>query len=161
MGSAIDARVRKRLSLIGNWAISVVLALLLVVSVALGVIGIANLSVPVYWGTFTQDRCVDSRYGCRNIGSWVSDDGSIRKEDIALDGALHPVTSVRACYRPTGLLNDSDNNIVHTEFWSTGAAWVPWLVVIAIAGTMIAPVSRLGLRRGRSTSVHPLDTQRG
>lgn len=81
---------------------------------ALGVADLLDADEPVFWGTFSEEDCVGGgRMGCQSVGTWVSDDGSIRKTGVALDGRPDSDGSVRATYRPTGVINDEENNIVH------------------------------------------------
>lgn len=80
--------------------------------------------MPVIWGTFTEHRCEEARYGCRSVGTWHSDDRSIRLENVYLDGQPTDNGTVRASYQPTGVANDADNNIVHT---AVGHALSPFL----------------------------------
>ena len=70
----------------------VVVAVVFAVSVGLGVAGAKDAidKQPVVWGTFTQERCEPATVGthrnCRSLGDSVSDDGSIVKKGIYLDG---------------------------------------------------------------------------
>lgn len=123
--------------------------LLFAICLGIGVAQAVAASEAVYWGTFTAERCEPSRFGCSNIGTWVSDDGTLRKVGVRLDGAIEPVGSVRAVYRPTGPLNDDVNNIVHTEFWSTAGLWFPW-VLAAFFGIWTVILLRRVIRRSRS-----------
>ena len=60
----------------------VVLAVMLVVAVGNTFSGVQ----PTYWGTFTQSGCDYARFGCLPVGTWTSDDGSIVKKKVHLDG---------------------------------------------------------------------------
>lgn len=128
---------------------AIVVGLLFAISLGIGVAQAVAASEPVYWGTFTAERCEPSRFGCSNIGTWVSDDATLRKAGIRLDGAIGPVDSVRAAYRPTGPLNDEVNNIVHTEFGVTAGFWLPW-VLAAFCGSWMVILLRRVVRRSRS-----------
>lgn len=122
---------------------AVIFGLLFALSCGIGVVQAIAASEPVYWGTFTAERCEPTRFGCTNFGMWVSDEGSIRKHDIQLDGALTLVDSVRASYRPTGPMSDESNNIVHTEFWSTAGLWFPWMLAVFSGAWTVALLRRL------------------
>lgn len=104
------------------------------VFLTLGVIKTIDNAEPVIWGTFTEEYCHETRQGCSSIGTWESFDGTIRKTDIRLDGAVEPGGSVRAGYRPTGIMNDEDNNIVHTPGWIDASPTVSFLAAAGIAG---------------------------
>lgn len=81
------------------------------------VAGILDATEPRYWGTFTEESCTElTRHACRSVGTWVSDDGSIRLEGVYLDGVPGDDGTVSAQYQPTGIDNDADDNIVHTSF---------------------------------------------
>lgn len=96
-----------------------------------GIAGILDSSEPVHWGTFTEERCVDGgRYGCRSVGTWVSDDGSIRLEDVYLDGRPNADGTIDASYQPTGIRNDADANIVHSP---VGASLEPFVSLMLVA----------------------------
>lgn len=105
-------------------------------------VGIANAKdaidgQPVIWGTYTQVECRTDLKGCRSYGTWVSDDGTIVKTGIQLDGSPGSDGTVRASYKPAGLMNDEDNNIVHEEAWSTAGLWMPWLLCLLIVGMTV------------------------
>ena len=104
------------------------------VAVGLGVVGVMDSQEPTYWGTFTETDCIDARRGCRSVGYWVSDDGSIRMSDIYLDGQPGPDGTVRARYRPTGINHDKDNNIVHTSVGVALEPVLPWVLALGCAG---------------------------
>ncbi|HEY9266084.1 MAG TPA: hypothetical protein VIP82_15695 [Microbacterium sp.] len=112
---------------------------LLAVSIVLGVGGMVSANEPVVWGTFTQQDCEPKgRGGCRSIGVWVSDDSTIRKENIYLDGwPPDPDGSVRAGYRPHGFNNDDENNIVHVAATAHGWIWAPWILTAYLAGVIV------------------------
>jgi hypothetical protein len=126
-----------------------VMGVVLVVSAVLGVWGILSVGEPILWVTFTQERCEPARYGCQSIGIWVSDDGTIRKHDVALDGTPGPDGNVRASYRPTGFNNDDQKNIVHVQGWASGFVWVPWLLFAAIVWTVVVQVRQWHRRTPR------------
>jgi len=112
----------------------VIMSGLLLISAGLGVAGIIDADQPTYWGEFTEESCVEGgRFGCRSIGTWVSDDGTIRLEGVYLDGKPDSGGTVSAQYQPAGVLNDADNNIVRA---STGVALepvLPWILAALAA----------------------------
>lgn len=114
--------------------LTAVFGILMLIMVVLGIGGIVSLGEPVHWGTFTEERCERARFGCRSFGTWVSDDGTIRVEEVQLDGAPEPDGTQRAAYRPTGFNNDADNAIVHAEPWATLGPWMPWIFVVVFGG---------------------------
>lgn len=115
--------------------------------VFLGVAGILDSREPVYWGTFTEERCVEGgRRGCQSVGMWVSDDGTIRVVDVQLDGGVDADGTADASYQPTGIHNDADNNVVHTPMSTFLEPVVPWILVLGGAGA-----SALYWRRWRGT----------
>ena len=84
-----------------------------------------DLREPRIWGTFTQEDCEPKpRGGCRPIGTWVSDDGSIVKRDVYLDGGTGPTGTTPASYQPTGIINDETNNIVHVPLLAGAGVWL-------------------------------------
>lgn len=121
---------------IGRVAFTALFGILIAVTVVLGIGGIVSLGEPVHWGTFTEERCDRARFGCRSIGTWVSDDGTIRVEEVQLDGAPEPDGTQRAAYRPTGFNNDADNAIVHAEPWATLGPWMPLGLALFFGGVL-------------------------
>lgn len=122
----------------GQVVFFLVMTLVLAVSLGLGVGGAMSANEEVIWGTFYQRDCEPKpRGGCRSVGTWVSDDGSIRKTGIYLDGWLAPDGTVRAGYRPSGFNNDDENNIVHVEATAYGWIWFPWLLTVYVIGVII------------------------
>jgi hypothetical protein len=112
----------------------VVLAVSLVLAIGNTISGIQ----PTYWGTFTKSGCdFDVRSGCLPVGTWTSDDGSIERKNIHLDGTVGQGGAVRAAYTPTGFNNDADNNIVHVPMWAGARYWVPWALALFVAGTIV------------------------
>jgi len=102
------------------------------VCIALIVIGLmtfADRGRPAYWGTFTETSttCSGLRGACTNSGRWVSDDGTIVKDRVTLDGIVERARSVRASYQPGGPMGDDDNDVVHTASWSRAGLWFPWV----------------------------------
>ncbi|WP_435743615.1 hypothetical protein [Microbacterium sp. PMB16] len=98
------------------------------------VAGIIDANEPRYWGTFTEEFCEERpRRGCQSVGTWVSDDGSIRLEGVSLDGVPGDDGTVAAQYQPAGVANDADTNIVHTSF---GVSVEPFVTVglVVLAG---------------------------
>ncbi|TAL40481.1 MAG: hypothetical protein EPN91_13030 [Salinibacterium sp.] len=115
-----------------------VMGFLFCVMVIVRVLSALDSGEPTYWGTYTEKSCEPRpglKGGCRSFGTWTSDDGTITKIEIALDGYPDQDGTIRASYRPKGFISDSDNNIVHAEQWSGAGVWAPWLgaAVIAVA----------------------------
>lgn len=101
--------------------------------IVMGVIGVVGRDRPTYWGTFTEESTIcdpGPRGSCTFTGRWVSEDGSIVKDDVTLDGIVEEGQSVRASYQPGGPMGDDENNIVHTPFWSSAGLWFPWLAAV-------------------------------
>ena len=100
----------------------------------------------VYWGTYTETQCVPDegpnphnglQSACRSEGTWVSDDGSIVKRGIFLDGGVDPGGSVRASYQPGGLMSDAENNIVHTQAFSSAGLWLPFVLAVGFTWMLL------------------------
>lgn len=129
-------------------------------AVALGfvVIGVAEVSdqdEPRYWGNYTEGGCEAPEFGwgpCRSTGRWVSDDGSIVKDPIYLDGDVAEGGTVRASFRPNGWINDEENNIVNTPQWSNAGAWFPWLAAAGAGAIAVWYSLRWWSRWGRSST---------
>jgi hypothetical protein len=130
-------RVSRPLATAGRVLFYLVMGVLILIGGVLGVGGILSAGEPVIWGTFTEERCEPARYVCRSIGTWVSDDGTIQKHGIALDGRPGPDGTVRASYRPTGFNDDDSNNIVHVEAWTLAFVWFPWAFVAILVGVVM------------------------
>ena len=114
---------------------AVVTAALLVVSATLAIGGTLSADESVVWGTFRQTDCEPKpRGGCRSVGVWMSDDRTIRKIDVYLDGSPNSDGTVRAAYRPHGFNNDNENNIVHVEMFAYGWVWAPRLLTLILFG---------------------------
>jgi len=124
------------LKTVGRIAFIVVFGILIAVTVVLGIGGIASAGAPVHWGTYTEERCDRARFGCRSFGTWVSDSGELRVDEVQLDGAVGSDGMVRASYRPTGFNNDADNAIVHAEPWATLGPWMPWGLAALFGGVL-------------------------
>lgn len=92
---------------------------------------------PVVWGTFTEQDCEPVYRGCRSVGTWVSDDRTMVKERIYLDGSPGSDGTVRASFQADGLMNDTDNNIVHTADPLRAALWFPWVASAACVGITV------------------------
>lgn len=118
----------------------VFIGLLSLVSILLAVITVIDLREPVIWGTFEQEGCESksalsrARQSCRPYGEWRSDDGSIVEERIYLDGFPDRDGSTRAGFRPTGINNDDDNDIVHVEVTT---AIGPWFAIAFAGGVVV------------------------
>lgn len=101
--------------------------------VVMGVIAAVGHDRPTHWGTFTEESttCVPGPRGsCTHTGSWVSDDKTIVKDGITLDGSVEKGRSVRASYQPGGPMGDDENNIVHTAAWTGAGLWFPWVAAV-------------------------------
>jgi hypothetical protein len=110
----------------------------LAVAVVLGIGGVLSANDTVLWGTYTERDCEPKpRGGCRSIGVWISDDSSVRKEGIYLDGFTDTDGTVRAAYRPSGFNNDDENNIVHVETFAFAWIWAPWVLAATISGVIV------------------------
>ena len=123
----------------------VVFAILSLCGVVLGVAAVVDASRPMMWGTFSGESCIPTVRGCSNVGSWVSDDGEVRLDDVRLDGSRSPVDSVRAAYRVGATLGG--DTIVHTAEWIVGAPWAPWLLAVVCAVNTVVQIRRLGPAR--------------
>lgn len=100
----------------GRGVVYLVMAVALLLSLGLGVANSIDNTAPIVWGTYTEERCEKQlRRSCSSIGTWVSDDGQIVRVDVRLDGSPGPDGTVRAGYRPDGIL--SAQRVVHVETW--------------------------------------------
>ncbi len=135
-------------TLVGLWGVAtrvgrvifvILMSLTFLGAVALGVATTTDAihGQPVLWGTFTEERCEQNLHGCRSFGRWVSDDGRVVKEGIYLDGSPADDGTARAAYKPEGLFNDNDNNIVHVEWASGLGLWLPWALCAVILGVTV------------------------
>ena len=113
------------------------LAALLVV-VGIGVASIVDTGAPRTWGSYTEVSCEGGtiRHGCQSRGTWVSDDGRDRLDDVGLDGSVSDEGTTRAYATPDALLGGDD--VVHDGAWT----WVGWVLP---AGLLVALV--LGVLR--------------
>ena len=113
------------------------LAAVLVV-VGLGVAAIVDTGAPRTWGSYTEVSCEGGtiRHGCQSRGTWVSDDGRDRLDDVGLDGSVSDEGATRAYATPDALLGGDD--VVHDGAWT----WVGWVLP---AGLLVALV--LGVLR--------------
>ncbi|WP_144782971.1 hypothetical protein [Microbacterium sp. BH-3-3-3] len=118
---------------------------------------IADPGQPLIWGTFTETGCEPRpRGGCRPVGTWTSDDGSLVQYDVYLDGWMDENGTTRASYQPTAILGGE--SIVHTPALTGAGPWIigallPWWV-----GRMFWADARSALvrrRRGRGTRISP------
>lgn len=136
----------------GRGAFYLVMGVCFVGSVTIGVVEIVERDRHRTWGTFTETSTtcdyLSRRRSCQSIGTWVSDEGAVVKEGIRLDGHVHPGESVRASFRPGGLMGDDGNNIVHSARSSAAGVWVPWMV--AVATVVVALLQR---RRWRASAL--------
>ncbi len=113
------------------------LAALLVV-VGIGVAAIVDTWAPRTWGTYTEVSCEGGtiRHGCQSRGTWVSDDGRDRLDDVGLDGSLSDEGTTRAYATPGALLGGDD--IVHDGAWT----WVGWVLPAGLVVAVVAFVLR-------------------
>ena len=130
------------------------LAVLLVV-VGLGVAAIVDTGAPRTWGSYTEVSCEGGtiRHGCQSRGTWVSDDGRDRLDDVGLDGSVSDEGSTPAYAMPDAVLGGDD--IVHDGAW-TWAAWVvPAGLLVAVVvfvlrrAAAFGDLERLSARRRR------------
>lgn len=107
--------------------------------IVMGVLSVVGRDRPTHWGTFaeTSTTCDPGPRGaCTNTGRWVSDDQTIVKDGITLDGFVERGQTVRASYQPGGPMGDDENNIVHTAFWSGAGLWFPWVAATLSAAAI-------------------------
>lgn len=122
----------------GHGVFYVVMVVCFVVFVTIGCVVLVERDRPWQWGTFTETSTTCDRMGrrttCESTGRWVSDDATIVKGSVRLDGSVGPGASVRAAFRPGGLLGDEANNIVHTDRSIGMGLWFPWVAAAITAG---------------------------
>jgi hypothetical protein len=123
--------------------------LLFCVSAVLGVGSALDSHETTYWGTFVVHGCEIARSGCREVGTWVSDDEAIVKKGIALDGTTASDGTARASFTPGGFNNDSENNIVHTSLWFGAKLWAPWVLCAIILAFGVLQARTWRRRRSR------------
>lgn len=117
------------LRIAGRATFYVIMTICFVAFVVMGVISWTGRDRPIYWGTFTEVSTTcdwGPRGTCTSTGRWVSDDGTIVKDGITLDGSTDRGEKVRASYQPGGPMGDDVNYIVHTEGWTGAGLWFPW-----------------------------------
>lgn len=129
--------VWRRLRLLGQGFLVVIVALCALVMLVMGVGGLVERDRPVTWGTFTETAtdCSSAwakHRSCTITGRWVSEDGLLTKDTIGLDGSVEPGQSVRAGYQPDGIVGSDE--IVHTEGWLRLG---PWIGLAMALGTSI------------------------
>ena len=127
-------------------------SLLLAITLTLGIGQTFAPGTATYVGTFSQTSCEPTRFGCTSIGTWVSNDRSIVRNNTSLDGSVSSDGTVQATYTPTGFNNDKDNNVVHTAAWSWLKPWMPWLLSIAFAGFIAVRVFEWRKPKTRSSA---------
>lgn len=136
--------VRGLIVLISQGAFYLLFGLLLLLALGLGVGYAIDQTFPVVWGTFTENRCEPKpRGGCTSIGTWVSDDRQITRTEVQLDGVPGPDGTVRAGYRPQGILS-AEQNVVHIDFWIDAGP----IVCVAIAAFIGFQIVQQGSRWG-------------
>lgn len=139
---------------VGRVITYLLMTVLLVCSVAIGVATGKDAAdhQPVVWGTFHQESCKPAaRAGCTPVGTWVSDDGVIVRDQIQLDGVPEPDGTARANYQPSGLMSDSDLNIVHTAQGTELKLWLPWALAAWIVWSTVRYTVRSRSRARRGT----------
>jgi hypothetical protein len=126
---ASGGAVRNRLRATGHALFYASMAGVCIAFIVIGVIAVAGRDRPVYWGTFTETAttCSGLRGACTNTGRWVSNDGTIVKDRVTLDGFVERGRSVRASYQPGSPIGDDENDIVHAAPWSRAGLWLPWV----------------------------------
>lgn len=75
---------------------------------------VVDSAEPARPGIFVEESCTPARYGCTSIGTWTSDDGSLRLDEVEFDGVVEPDGTAQAWYRPEE--RDPRDAIVHSEF---------------------------------------------
>lgn len=132
------APVWNRLRATGHALFYAIMAGVCIALIVMGVLAVANRDRPVHWGTFTETSttCSGLRGACTNSGRWVSDDGTIVKDRVMLDGFVERGHSVRARYQPGGPMGDDENDIVHTASWSRAGLWLPWVAAAVSAAAI-------------------------
>ena len=106
--------------------------------IMIGIIQFLGRDRPVYWGTFTETSttCSGLHGECTNSGRWVSDDGTMVKHGVTLDGFVERGRSVRASYQPDGPMGNDGNDVVHTASWSRAGLWIPWVAAAVSAAAI-------------------------
>ena len=123
----------------GHAIFYLVMAGVCVAFIVMGVISVVGRDRATYWGTFTETSTTcdpGPRGSCTNTGRWVSDDGTIVKDGVTLDGFVERGGTIRASYQPGGPMGDDENNIVHTAFWSGSGLWFPWVAATLSAAAI-------------------------
>ncbi|GAA1925402.1 hypothetical protein GCM10009775_17040 [Microbacterium aoyamense] len=167
---AYDRHVARSARLGGWWRRLGQLVFYVVAALIAGAFGLliyafaADLGQPRIWGTFTHEDCEPRpRGGCREVGTWVSQDGSLVKEDVYLDGGSGPDGTTPASYQPSGIISDETNNIVHVPaltgagLWLSSAFLIGWLGYVAYKALQWGDL-RFPSRRTR-TRIRTLDTE--
>lgn len=149
----------------GRVATALILGVLAVVLVALLVVSVLDLRQPVIWGTFTQTDCEPRpRGGCRAIGTWVSDDGTIVRRGVALDGWPEDDGTSRAGYQPTAILGGESADIVHAPLFVGAGPWILGAVLLwglcHVLGADARSVLARARRRSRAGSTAPASLRR-
>ena len=130
-------RLWERLRVLGHALFYAVMICAFVGFIVMGIIGWVERDRPVYWGNFTASSTScdpGPRPNCTTVGRWLSVDGAIVKDGVILDGDAGATGVVRASYQPGGPMGDDENNIVHTQLWSTVGVWLPWAAASMTAG---------------------------
>lgn len=134
MGGSIWQRSSQgmaRLRGYGQVAVVVFFGLIGLFCVGVAAVAWHDNSQPVTWGRFTETSTVCDGWGrgrtCTISGDWISDDGSISRRSVQLNGDVEPGETVAAGYRASGLINDIDNNLVHSGRYIHSGPWISLL----------------------------------
>ncbi|MET0885420.1 MAG: hypothetical protein ABWX92_03125 [Mycetocola sp.] len=96
---------------------------------------------PEYWGTFThEDQESRGRWGKGSVGTWVSDDRTIRLDDVSLIGHTGRGGIVEARYRPDGPIGDEASYTVHTAESLVWSASFNWFLIALGGGTLFLTI---------------------
>lgn len=141
----------------GRVLTAIVLGALGVVLVVLLVVSALDLRQTVIWGTFTQTDCEPRPRGsCRAIGTWVSDDGTVVRRGVALDGWPDDDGTSRAGYQPAAILGGESADIVHAPLFMGAAPSIIGAVLLwglcHVLGADVRSMLTRARRRSRAGS---------
>lgn len=132
---------------IGRAFVALTFALLCAVSFALGIQFAIDQQGATVWGVYTEERCESQlRNRCHSIGTWVSDDGTITRRGVTLDGFPGADGTVRAGYRPDAEIG---GDVVHTSFWIDAGAILSFGLAIWSGGMFVNELRKWWVLRGR------------
>ena len=135
---------------LGHGVFFAVMGVCFLVFIAIGVAEARDAAAgePALWGTFVEQVCEPKpRGGCSSIGTWTSDDGSVIKTGVRLDGSVGDDGAVRAQFQAGGWMSDEENNIVHATEWASAGLWFPWVGAAGVAVTVAYYARRWRHRR--------------